>query len=64
MPKGYSITDDTAYHNIDESIVMPVPSFGVCKNARNCKNFKVVLGNGYCLKCYDRGLDRGRYEKS
>ena len=44
-------------------IPMPEESFGACDNARNCKNWKVVLGNGYCVKCWDKGLDK-RHPKS
>ena len=35
-------------------------SFGRCKNAYKCKNYNEVLGNGYCMKCYDKGLDRAK----
>ena len=44
-------------------IPLPVESFGACSNARNCKNWNVILGNGYCVKCWDKGLDEG-YRKS
>ena len=37
---------------------LPVESFGRCRNAHRCKNTDVDLGNGFCMKCYDKGLDR------
>lgn len=30
-------------------------SYGACKWSRSCKNFKVTLGNGLCMDCWDNG---------
>ena len=48
-------------------------SFGPCKNAiatprqgskyaGKCKNFHVVLGNGYCMACWDVLADGSKYD--
>ena len=38
----------------------PVESVGSCRNAKNCGNWKkTYLGNGYCMKCWDKGLGGG-----
>lgn len=31
-------------------------SFGECRNVRNCGNWSVDLGDGYCVECWDNGL--------
>tara|TARA_Y100000296_G_C4964420_1_gene152659 strand:- start:98 stop:346 length:249 start_codon:yes stop_codon:yes gene_type:complete len=53
--------EDEAINNIRE-VTLPIASVGACRNNRNCKNYQVVLGNGLCMNCYDRGLDN-RYLK-
>lgn len=40
-------------------IKTPIESIGSCKNVRNCGNEMVYLGNGYCLRCWDKGLGGG-----
>ena len=41
---------------------MPGVSYGVCKNSRNCGNWSVDLGDGYCVECWDNGLG-GRWPR-
>ena len=55
---GSGSKTDSIFYQLSK-IPMPEESFGACSNARNCKNWQVILGNGYCVKCWDRGLDRG-----
>ena len=55
------VVRDSALFNINE-VTLPRESFGMCKNQRNCKNYQVVLGNGLCMDCYDKGLEN-RYLK-
>jgi len=45
--------EDPAILNIDLEVILPIDSFGVCRQAKKCKNFDVVLGNGLCVNCYD-----------
>ena len=33
-------------------------SFGECRNVRNCGNWSVDLGDGYCVECWDGGINR------
>ena len=42
---------------------MPGVSYGVCKNAKNCGHWRVDLGDGYCVQCWDRGTDLKGYGK-
>ena len=37
---------------------IPKESFGVCANYKSCQNFQAILGNGYCVECWDKGLPR------
>ena len=37
----------------DDTEMHPVDTVGECKNSKKCKNFNVVLGNGYCMECWD-----------
>ena len=39
-------------------VPMPGVSYGVCKNVRNCGNWSVDLGDGYCVECWDGGINR------
>ncbi len=39
--------------NLDKDIV---ESFGSCTNWKRCRNFQVILGNGLCMKCWDKGV--------
>jgi len=39
---------------------LPIHTIGVCLNVRRCGNglkppYKVDLGDGYCMTCYDGG---------
>jgi len=34
---------------------LPRESVGVCKNVKVCHHRKVILGNGYCMECWDKG---------
>jgi len=50
-PYGYDI----------RPIVIPTESFGVCKNSKNCGEFKAILAWGLCTRCYDirvEGINR------
>ncbi len=39
-------------------IALPDSSIGDCKNWSSCGQRQVELGNGYCVSCYDRGLEK------
>ena len=43
-----------------ESVIMPQAEVGMCRNHQRCKNFLTDLANGYCVECWDRGLDSRR----
>tara|TARA_R110000824_G_scaffold92059_5_gene223594 strand:- start:2376 stop:2726 length:351 start_codon:yes stop_codon:yes gene_type:complete len=58
MSSGYSI----------KPVPMPIAETGLCKNYNQCKNYTPKpyqqsslassdLANGYCVICWDRGLD-------
>ena len=49
---------DSLFYRL-EQIPMPRESFGTCKYVKKCESWNVILGNGICVKCWDRGLDRG-----
>lgn len=53
---------DSLFYRL-EKIPMPEESFGACKYVKRCKNWNVILGNGLCVRCWDKGLDKG-YRKS
>ena len=42
----------------------PVPehTVGVCKRYKRFQQFNVDLGNGYCVKCWDRGYGGGNQD--
>ena len=40
-----------------ESVILPQAEVGMCQNHQRCKNFLTDLANGYCVECWDRGLD-------
>ena len=47
-------------YNSYEEVYLPTYTVGVCLNVRRCGNglkppFKVDLGDGYCVTCFDRG---------
>jgi hypothetical protein len=33
---------------------IPVESYGMCKRAKRCGNWNVLLGDGVCVNCWDR----------
>ena len=46
---------------------LPEATYGSCQNFKRCGNTEIVLrqrnellGNGYCMKCYDKGIDTRR----
>ena len=51
-----SLNFDLVY-NYDE-VVLPEESVGECRNAKRCRNHLTNLGNGYCMECWDKGLDK------
>ena len=57
---------DEGTHNKVYDVRLPVESTGRCKNALRCENTDVTLGNGYCMDCYDKGIDSrtGRLSKA
>lgn len=42
-----------------EDIKQPNESYGECRNFSQCGSFRAVLGNGYCVQCWDRGAGSG-----
>lgn len=40
-----------------KEVFLPNATFGHCRNYNKCRNFNVELANGYCITCWDRGLD-------
>jgi hypothetical protein len=48
---------------IFDDVILPEATIGHCRNSRQCKQFNVELANGYCVKCWDRGLDTAAAEK-
>ena len=36
------------------SVIVPQEIVGECINSRSCKKFRVSLGNGLCVRCWDR----------
>ena len=47
------------YFHIPE-VTLPIESLGECSNWKHCGNFYVVLGNGLCIDCYDKGFKAHR----
>ena len=39
-----------------EIIHEPIASFGHCLNARRCRSYDVILGDGICQQCWDMNL--------
>ena len=59
-------TSDSGSELLSEGIVArwrntPVPkhTVGDCVRWKNCNQFGIDLGNGYCVKCWDRGYGSG-----
>jgi len=52
------------FKNADyDNVYLPTHTVGVCLNVKKCKNgvkppYKVDLGDGYCVDCYDSGRAR------
>ena len=42
-------------------VYLPSESFGNCLRSRYCKQFEVVLADGFCVRCWDKG-QATRYE--
>ena len=59
---GSGSKTDSIFYKLSK-LPLPVESFGACTNARNCKNWKAILGNGYCVTCWDRGLDNRKSKR-
>lgn len=38
-----------------KEVVLPKATDGDCKNVRRCRQYNVLLSNGYCIKCWDKG---------
>ena len=41
-----------------DAVRLPDATIGTCKYYRRCGNFDVTLGNGVCMDCWDRGMDK------
>ena len=39
---------------------LPEESVGACRNVKFCRHRKVLLGNGYCVECWDKGYPHDR----
>ena len=52
-------TKHNSGYNI-EKVRLPSASVGECANSKHCRNFVTDLANGYCVKCWDRGIDQRR----
>jgi len=50
---------DEGTHNRVYNVILPVESIGRCKNALRCGSTDTTLGNGYCMDCYDKGIEKG-----
>jgi hypothetical protein len=40
-------------------VYLPAASMGICRNVQRCENglyppYEVVLGDGWCMDCYDK----------
>ena len=57
---------DGSHHKVLD-VTLPEATYGSCKNFKRCGNTEAVLkqrdemlGNGYCMQCYDKGIDSRR----
>ena len=57
MPKGKP-KKAKMWSSLYENVTLPIESFGACSNAKNCKNWEVELGDGWCTRCWDRKASR------
>lgn len=51
-------------HYITE-VHLPTDTLGACRNVKNCGNgsyppYKVTLGDGWCMSCYDKKIAGGK----
>jgi len=64
MPRKDGVMSKTEQSNLSSlfghlsKIPLPRESAGACRYARTCGNYNVILGDGVCVKCWDRGLDK------
>jgi DNA-binding CsgD family transcriptional regulator len=63
MSVGQNRWTDGTNHRI-EPVRMPEATYGSCKNWKRCGNNETVLkakgemlGDGWCMRCYDRGIN-------
>lgn len=45
-------------------VPLPSETTGDCKNWKRCRQYNVTLGNGLCMKCWDKKTGSRRYGKS
>ena len=50
------------YNDIVE-VRMPTFTIGVCRNNKKCKQYDVELGDGYCIDCYDKAMEKQSNQK-
>lgn len=43
-----------------ENVRLPEATEGHCRNYIKCQQFNVQLANGYCVECWDKGLDTAK----
>ena len=36
-----------------QSLTLPTELQGMCRNAKRCRSWDVILGNGLCVTCWD-----------
>ena len=41
----------------EDDIDLPVETIGECKKSHRCKQYHVILADGYCINCWDKGCD-------
>jgi len=44
----------------------PIATYGACLNRKICRNHNTILGNGYCMRCWDKlseRMDNGQLRK-
>jgi len=55
MARNPNDQDSLFYHLT--KVPLPMESYGTCKYVKTCGNREVILGNGVCVRCWDRGKD-------
>ena len=58
MPKGISDIPRPSVLHIHDDVALPISSVGTCMRSYKCGNVDVELGNGLCMKCWDKSLER------